>query len=79
MPEYTPRQLLEIELESYERLLNTLTPIYMSLLEEEGCRETEGYVRDRINCLFEQWLHIKQKLLQMPPIIDLTHVLFEQK
>jgi hypothetical protein len=76
MSEFTQREQLEISKNAYERVLNTISEHYVNLLNKEAPSnseiETREYLAERVNFLFQEWIHFHNLINSLPPIIDVT-------
>lgn len=76
MSEFTYRERLEMERCAYSRVLDTITRLYIGLLEQETLSRSESEVKDylaeRLNYLAAQWVDLETTIQKLPPIIDVT-------
>lgn len=67
----TPRQALEADKLALERILDTMSAIYVKELESQNPSESlNEYLKGRVNYLYDEWFKIHSLLSSMPPIID---------
>jgi len=73
---FTQRELLEMELEAYNRIMDKYGLIFMGLCEIEvptaGELELIGFLKERLNALYSEISPICKRLDAMPVVINCT-------